>query len=122
MLGKKTKNKKPVVVTTKGELKAAIKSKKSNIEVQGDLARKMKWMTKLNRAAFVALVPVLITSSLAFGGATAGLAVPAAVSAAGITGEDILLCTLSVGIIIAIVKGYDIEADAKGIVHLTKNM
>lgn len=40
MFGKKTKNENVVVVTTKEELKAAIKSKKPNIEVHGDLAKK----------------------------------------------------------------------------------
>ena len=40
MFGKKVKNEKPVVVTTKEELKAAIKNKKPYIEVQGSLAKK----------------------------------------------------------------------------------
>lgn len=40
MFGKKMKNEKPVVVTTKEELKAAIKNKKPYIEVQGSLAKK----------------------------------------------------------------------------------
>lgn len=120
---KEEKSEKVVVVTTKEELKAAIESKKPCIEVQGNLARKMKWMTKLNRAAVIALIPALV----AIGGVSAGFAVPASfvvpatATAVGITAGDILLCTLSISIIIAILKGYSIEADAKGIVRFTKN-
>jgi len=125
MFGKKKKSENVVVVTTKEELKTAIKSKEPCIEVQGNLARKMKWMTKLNRAAIIALIPALV----AIGGVSAGFsvpasfAIPAAAAATGITAGDILLCTLSISIIIAILKGYNVEADAKGIVHLrlTKN-
>lgn len=68
MFGKKKKSENVVVVTTKEELKTAIKSKEPCIEVQGNLARKMKWMTKLNRAAIIALIPALV----AIGGVSAG--------------------------------------------------
>ncbi len=120
MFGRKTKNENVVVVTTKEELKAAIKSKKPNIEVHGDLAKKMKWMTKLRRAAIVALMPILL-SLAAIGGSTAGVvAVPAAVIGSGITGGEIMACALSASIVIAIIKGYNIEADAKGVLRLTK--
>lgn len=37
-----------VVVSSKEELKTAIKRKEPYIEVQGDLAKKMKWMGKLS--------------------------------------------------------------------------
>ena len=116
MFGKKTKNENVVVVTTKEELKAAIKSKKPNIEVHGDLAKKMKWMSKLNRAAIIALIP-------AVGGVPASFAVPAAATAVGISGGNLVLCALSVSIIIAILKGYNIEAKStKGdVLRLTKN-
>ena len=110
MFGRKTKNENVVVVTTKEELKAAIKSKKPNIEVHGDLAKKMKWMTKLRRAAIVALMPILL-SLAAIGGSTAGVvAVPAAVIGSAISSS----------IVISIIKGYNIEADAKGVLRLTK--
>ena len=45
-LGKKNSINK-VVVSSKEELKTAIKRKEPYIEVQGDLAKKMKWMGKL---------------------------------------------------------------------------
>ena len=120
MFGKKTKNENVVVVTTKEELKAAIKSKKPNIEVHGDLAKKMKWMSKLNRAAIIALIPALLPLA-AVGGVPASFAVPAA--AVGISGGNLVLCALSVSIIIAILKGYNIEAKStKGdVLRLTKN-
>ena len=119
MFGKK-KNENVVVVTTKEELKAAIKSKKPNIEVKGSLAKKIKWMAKLNRAAIIALVPLLVAASVPTAGLTASLAVPAAVATTGITGGEIVACALSASVIIAIIKGYNIEVDAKGIVRLTK--
>ena len=122
MFGKKTKNENVVVVTTKEELKAAIKSKKPNIEVHGDLAKKMKWMSKLNRAAIIALIPALLPLA-AVGGVPASFAVPAAATAVGISGGNLVLCALSISIIIAILKGYNIEAKStKGdVLRLTKN-
>lgn len=44
MFGKKKNNINKVVVSSKEELKTAIKRKEPYIEVQGDLAKKMKWM------------------------------------------------------------------------------
>lgn len=119
MFGKK-KNENVVVVTTKEELEAAIKSKKPNIEVRGSLAKKIKWMAKLNRAAIIALVPLLVVAGGTTGGLAAGLAIPAGVAATGITGGQIVACALSASVIIAIIKGYNVEVDAKGIVRLTK--
>ena len=107
MFGKKTKNENVVVVTTKDELNAA---------------KKMKWMSKLNRAAIIALIPALLPLA-AVGGVPASFAVPAAATAVGISGGNLVLCALSVSIIIAILKGYNIEAKStKGdVLRLTKN-
>ena len=48
MFGKKKNSINKVVVSSKEELKTAIKRKEPYIEVQGDLAKKMKWMGKLS--------------------------------------------------------------------------
>lgn len=122
MFGKKMKNEKPVVVTTKEELKAAIKNKKPYIEVQGSLAKKMKWMTKLNHTAVLALLPALGLISVT-GAVPAASVAALAVPAAGIAGGEVTIAivAISASVIIAIMKGYDIEADAKGSIRLINN-
>lgn len=117
MFGKKVKNEKPVVVTTKEELKTAIKNKKPCIEVHGEIAKKIKWMTKLNRAASLALLPLL---AVVGGPMSAAFAVPAAAASAGITAAEITLAVIAIsaGMVIAIIKGYNVEVDVKGIVRL----
>lgn len=54
MFGKKKNSINKVVVSSKEELKTAIKRKNPYIEVQGDLAKKMKWMGKLSSAKIAA--------------------------------------------------------------------
>lgn len=117
MFGKKVKNEKPVVVTTKEELKAAIKNKKPCIEVHGEIGKKIKWMTKLNCAASLALLPLL---AVVGGPMSAAFAVPAAAASAGITAAEITLAVIAIsaGMVIAIIKGYNVEVDVKGIVRL----
>lgn len=81
MFGKKKKDtEREVIVKTKEELKAAIKRKEPYIEVQGDLANKMKWMGGLSKkkvAAFVALLAVAASNPVTGGAAAAGSALSA---------------------------------------------
>ena len=59
MFGKKKNNINKVVVSSKEELKTAIKRKEPYIEVQGDLAKKMKWMGKLSSVKIAAIIALL---------------------------------------------------------------
>lgn len=82
----------------------------------------MKWMTKLNRTAVLALLPALGLISVT-GAVPAASAAALAVPAAGIAGGEVTIAivAISASVIIAIMKGYDIEADAKGNIRLINN-
>ncbi|MFG6330072.1 MAG: hypothetical protein K1W06_11500 [Lachnospiraceae bacterium] len=118
MFGKKVKNEKPVVVTTKEELKAAIKSKEPCIEVQGNLAKKMKWMTKLSPKLIIILLPLLAASTVPGAAAfTMPAAAAAAATTSGIAVSEIvvIVVALSANTMLAIIKGYNIKIkNAKG--------
>ena len=60
MFGKKKNSINKVVVSSKEELKTAIKRKEPYIEVQGDLAKKMKWMGKLSSVKIAAIIALLL--------------------------------------------------------------
>ena len=103
MFVKKTKGIENVtIVTTKEQLKTAISRKAVYIEVRGDLAKKMNWMTEY---------PVPAT-----GGAS--------LAVAGVTFADINFIVFALGgiVVIAILNNYNIEADAANkVLKLTKN-
>lgn len=123
MYGRKKEDTKVVIVKTKEELKAAIKRKDTNIEVQGELARKMKWMTKVPTQKVDAFIKALstelfnTTSSRSYaivnnfvGGADSTTII--AISLIGVLGS---------AAIYAIYKGYDVEVEVGGnTVKLTK--
>lgn len=112
MFGKRKKEQK-VIARTKEELKAAVKRKEPLIEVQGDLANKMKWMGKLSKKKIVALIAVLsavAVNPLAAGGAAAVQGV------LGISegGTAILLIGAIGGtVVLAILKGYNVEIETE---------
>ena len=68
MFGKKKNNINKVVVSSKEELKTAIKRKEPYIEVQGDLAKKMKWMGKLSSVKIAAIIALLTSLAAVPGG------------------------------------------------------
>lgn len=111
MFGKsKKETEKVTVVTTKEQLKAAIKRKDACIEVQGELVMKMKWMAKLSPKKIAAIIACLTAAT------AASTAVPPAspIVAAGIGALDAaaiikIIEILGVVIVIAILKGYTVE-------------
>lgn len=125
MFGKNKSEIKKVRVTNKTELKAAMNRKEQCIEVTGELANKLKWMGKLPPSKVMATVAVLATIGATVpltGGATT-LAVAPALTA--VTGTElakvILACSVSAGIIIALMKDYNVEVERNGtIVRFTR--
>ena len=57
MFGKKRMEINKVTVSSANELKAAVKKKEQNIEVTGELAKKLKWMVKLSPRAGAEILP-----------------------------------------------------------------
>lgn len=133
MFGKsKKETEKVTVVTTKEQLKAAIKRKDACIEVQGELVKKMKWMAKLSPkkiAAIIACLTAATAASTVVATAASTAAPPATpivvptvkyavesttLAAAGIGALDAasiikIIEILGVVIVIAILKGYNVE-------------
>ena len=70
-----------VVVSSKEELKTAIKRKEPYIEVQGDLAKKMKWMGKLSSVKIAAIIALLTSLAAVPGG---GVLTVSALTAGGV--------------------------------------
>lgn len=116
MFGKKKKGSNKVVVSTKEELKAAVKRKEPYIEVQGDLAKKMKWMGKLSPAKAAGMVALLVPLMLTpAGGAAVSAQLFAANGIIGVTEGNIAVCiigVLGIATIIGILKGYNVEVEA----------
>ena len=81
MFGKKKNSINKVVVSSKEELKTAIKRKNPYIEVQGDLAKKMKWMGKLSSAKIAAIIALLTPLAAVPGG---GVLTVTALTAGGV--------------------------------------
>ena len=124
MFGKKKKV--DVVVSTGKELDDAIKRKEAKIVVEGKLAKKMSWMAKLSVAkitaligVLVALIPTVTTATVATGGVGFVPSVAAMTAAAAGTGIGagtiaaicslIATCSVSITLIIAVLKDYVIE-------------
>ena len=96
MFGKKKNSINKVVVSSKEELKTAIKCKEPYIEVQGDLAKKMKWMGKLSSVKIAAIIAL-----------TAG----GVVDAAEANVEIYVISILGIATIIGIFRGYNVEVE-----------
>ncbi len=116
MFGKKKKGTNKIVVSTKEELKAAIKRKEPYIEVQGDLAKKMKWMGKLTPAKAAGMAALLTSVMLnPAGGAAVSAQLLVANGIMDVTAGNIAVCiigVLGIATIIGILKGYNVEVEA----------
>lgn len=112
---KSKKKDRTLVVTTKSELKAAIKRKEPCIRVNGNLAKKIKWMKRLSPAMLAALIPLLVTAASPIAPMAAAVSF-AEMSA--ITGTEIAKIIfaggLSVSIVLAVLKGYNVEIRSEG--------
>lgn len=112
MFGRKKQMEKKIIVKTKEELKAAIKRKEPCIEVQGDLAIKIKWIKKLTRPQVVALAALLASAAIPSPASpiSAVVSMPAVTA---ITGSEIASIIFAGGVsaalILAILKGYNVE-------------
>lgn len=129
MFGKSKKEiEKVTIVTTKEQLKAAIKRKDTCIEVQGELVKKMKWMAKLSPKKIAAIIACLTAATAASTVAstaappTAPIVAPTVkyavesttLAAVGIGALDAasiikIIEILGVVIVIAILKSYNVE-------------
>lgn len=125
MFGKtKKETEKVTVVTTKEQLKAAIKRKDTCIEVQGELVKKMKWIAKFSPKKIAAIIACL-TAATATSTVVATTVPPTApivkcavtgttLAAIGVEALDAasivkIVEILGVVIVIAILKGYNVE-------------
>ncbi len=124
MFGKNKEEKgKVTVVTTKEQLKAAVNRKDTCIEVRGELAKKMNWMTKLSKKK-IALIVACLTGATAAAPATGGASLTAAGAASAAVSADVAAIALMLGgiVVVAILKNYNLEAGAGDMVlKLTKN-
>lgn len=103
-----------IVVTEKEQLNAAIKRKEPEVEIQGELAKKLKWMGKIKAASIIAILGSGVLIS------TAGFPVIAAstVFTGAEIAEIIMACGLSASLILSIYKGYDVKVLANGTIYL----
>lgn len=112
MFGRKKQMERKTIVKTKEELKEAVKRKEPYIEVQGDLVIKIKWMKKLTRPQAVALA-ALLTSAVMPSPASPVSAVVSISAVTAITGGEIAAIIFAGGVsaalILAILKGYNVE-------------
>lgn len=123
MFGKKKKDTEPkIVVKTKEELKAAVRRKEPCIEVQGDLAKNLKWIKKLTKPQAAALAALLASAVIPFPIAPVS-AVASRSAVTAITGGEIAAIIFAGGIsaalILAILNGYQVEISGDKIL-LTK--
>lgn len=123
-----------VVVKTKDELKTALKNKEKKIIAKGDAAKSLEWRIK------VPMKKLLITAAVLSGvfalAAIPSPATPIAASFYGITATTasgavveitgaeaavcMVSCGLSVALIIAVIKGYDVKAKGDEIILTAK--
>ena len=109
MFGKKKNNINKVVVSSKEELKTAIKRKEPYIEVQGDLAKKMKWMGKLSSVKIAAIIALLTSLAAVPGGGA--LTAGGVVEAAEVNVAIYVISILGIATIIGIFRGYNVEVE-----------
>lgn len=106
--------KKVIVVSTKEELKKAIENKEKEITVVGDLAKKINWMAKLSPAKIAALISFFAVA--AFPNPLSGAS---ALAATGLVGTDVALiiftCGVSISVILAVLRGYDVTIEGKSV-------
>ena len=120
------KKEKVTIVHTKEELKMAIKRRDPYIEVQGELSGKIKWMTNIPAKKVGALIGVLAALPVV-GGVVVGAPVMEVTAAiAKVTGKDvatvILASGISISLIIAVLRDYNIEMEKNGaVLRLKKN-
>lgn len=121
------KSPKDITVTTGKELNEAVKRKEHSIIVQGKLAKKMKWMAMLSAPKIAVLIGALAactTGTVATGGIAAGPSAAALTMAAGLEGPAIVAlvstCGVSIAIIIAVLKGYNVEIKNDGLLLTLK--
>ena len=114
MFGKKKNNINKVVVSSKEELKTAIKRKEPYIEVQGDLAKKMKWMGKLSSVKIAAIIALLTSLAAVPGGGVltvSALTAGGVVEAAEVNVAIYVIRILGIATIIGIFRGYNVEVE-----------
>lgn len=119
MFGKKKNNINKVVVSSKEELKTAIKRKEPYIEVQGDLAKKMKWMGKLSSVKIAAIIALLTSLAAVPGGGVLtvraltvrALTAGGVVEAAEVNVAIYVISILGIATIIGIFRGYNVEVE-----------
>lgn len=129
MFGLKNKkdNESVTIVTTAEQLKAAVNRKDTCIEVRGELAKKMNWMTKLSKKKIAFIIACLTGTTgvaAAAAPATGGASLAAAGAASAAVSADVMAIALILGgiVVVAILKNYDLEAGAGDMVlKLTKN-
>ena len=116
MFGKKKTE--AIIVSDSKELKEAVKRKEQNIEVTGNLAKKLSWMVKLSPKKTKLVLGILTTVAATVpltGGASVTALVP---SMAAVTGAElaklILACSISAGLLIALLKDYNVEIEHDG--------
>ena len=114
MFGKKKNSINKVVVSSKEELKTAIKRKEPYIEVQGDLAKKMKWMGKLSSVKIAAIIALLTSLAAVPGGGVltvSALTAGGVVEAAEANVAIYVISILGIATIIGILRGYNVEVE-----------
>ena len=112
MFGKKKNSINKVVVSSKEELKTAIKRKEPYIEVQGDLAKKMKWMGKLSSVKIAAIIALLTSlAAVPGGGVLTALTAGGVVEAAEVNVAIYVISILGIATIIGIFRGYNVEVE-----------
>ena len=113
MFGKKKNSINKVVVSSKEELKTAIK-RKEPYEVQGDLAKKMKWMGKLSSVKIAAIIALLTSLAAVPGGGVltvSALTAGGVVEAAEANVAIYVISILGIATIIGIFRGYNVEVE-----------
>ncbi len=128
LFGKMTNINNEVVVTTKEELKAALKAKEPVIIAKGEVAKSLQWRAKITPAKAVALAASL---AVAVGAAGTAVSIPisapfsapiSAIAATGtaievgfsagtvaITSAGVFVLELGAALIIAILRDYNVE-------------
>ena len=99
---------KVTIVSTKEELRKAVEGKAACIEIQGGLAEKMRWIGKLSSAKRRDLAGALHMSKAVRYNTMVAESVVAPIAGKEIA-MIILALGLSVALIIAILKDYDVE-------------
>ena len=115
-----------VIVTTKEQLKTAVNQKKEHIGIQGDLARKLRWIGLLSPRKIAALTVALATAAgvATIGVTTVGAPVAIGGAAVSITAASaapiiemaatILASGVAVALLLSILKGYEVEVKYNG--------